>query len=271
MAAHVLICSPMSPHQHKESAEKRDPVISVKNVSFAYQSGIPILNDINFDVYARDFIGLIGPNGGGKSTLLKLIVGILPLQKGTIQLFGETLQEFRRWSYIGYVSQSVAHFDRRFPATVAEVVAMGRTPGKSFFSKLTNEDKAMVDQSLEDVDMLKYKNTPIHQLSGGQQQRVFIARALAGNPCLLALDEPTIGIDVHAQEQFYTLLQKLRKEKGITVILVSHDIDVVVNQVNSVACLNQTLIYHGVPEGLKNQEYFERLYGKDIRLILHNH
>lgn len=263
--------STMPNSQHMKRQKNNKPVICIKNVSFAYQPGIQILKDINLDIYEEDFLGLIGPNGGGKSTLLKLVVGLLPLQHGTIELFGRSVKDFHRWSCIGYVSQKATSFDRRFPATVAEIVAMGRTAQKGFFGVFSKEDKELVDLALEDVDMLKYKNTPLHQLSGGQQQRVFIARALVSNPCFLALDEPTIGIDVRAQEQFYTLLQKLRKEKGLTILLVSHDIDVVVNQANSVACLNQTLIYHGEPQGFAKGNYFEKLYGKDLRLILHGH
>lgn len=258
-------------NQHAELKKNHEPVISVRNLSFAYQQGMQILKDINIDIYEEDFLGLIGPNGGGKSTLLKLIVGILPMQHGSIRLFGKTLKEFHRWSCIGYVSQNAAHFDRRFPATVWEVVSMGRTAYKGFGAVLNSEDKELIHNALVDVDMLKYKSTPIYQLSGGQQQRVFIARALASTPCLLAMDEPTIGVDLQTQEQFYLLLQKLRKEKGLTIILVSHDIDVVVNQANSVACLNQSLIYHGQPEGFAKGDYFERVYGKNLRLILHGH
>lgn len=260
------------PHpKHIQKQKNNEPVISVRNVSFAYQPGMQVLKDIDLDIFEEDFLGIIGPNGGGKSTLLKLIVGILPLQHGAIRLFGKPVKDFHRWSCIGYVSQKVAHFDRRFPATVWEVVSMGRTAYKGFAGTFNKEDKELIERSLEDVDMLKYKDTPIHQLSGGQQQRIFIARALASNPCLLALDEPTIGIDLQAQEQFYLLLQKLRKEKGLTIILVSHDIDVLALQANTFACLNQSLIYHGEPAGLEKHDYFERLYGKNIRFVLHGH
>lgn len=260
-------------HHPKHTAKKdgKEPAISVRNVTFEYLPGMPILKDIDLDIYPEDFLGLIGPNGGGKTTLLKLILGILPMQKGTIRLFGKALKEFHRWSCIGYVSQKAGHFDRKFPVTVGEIVAMGRTAYKGFGAALNSEDKELIDNALEDVDMLKHKNTPVFQLSGGQQQRVFIARALASNPCLLALDEPTIGVDLQTQEQFYLLLQKLRKDKGLTIILVSHDIDVVVNQANSVACLNQTLIYHGAPAGFAKGDYFERVYGKNLRFVLHGH
>ncbi|MFI5205801.1 MAG: metal ABC transporter ATP-binding protein, partial [Candidatus Paceibacterales bacterium] len=222
-------------------------------------------------VQEGDFVGLIGPNGGGKSTLLKLIVNILPLQKGSIKLFNQDIKAFKNWSCIGYVSQNVTHFDRQFPATVWEVVSMGRFALKKPFRSLKKEDYMMIERSLADVDMLDYKNSPLQQLSGGQQQRVFIARALASNPCLLALDEPTIGVDLQAQEQFYLLLQKLRKEKHLTIILVSHDIDVIAAQATTFACLNQELIYHGEPKKFIKEDYLEKLYGKNLRLILHGH
>ncbi len=258
-------------NQHAQLQKNHEPVISVKNVSFAYQPGMQILKDINLDIYEEDFVGIIGPNGGGKSTLLKLIVGILPIQHGSIRLFGKTLKDFHRWSCIGYVSQKAAQFDRRFPATVWEVVSMGRTAYKGFGAVLNSEDNELIRTALADVDMLKYKDTPIYQLSGGQQQRIFIARALASTPCLLALDEPTIGVDLQTQEQFYLLLQKLRKEKGLTIILVSHDIDVIATQANTFACLNQVLVYHGEPKEFIKEDYMEKLYGKNLRLILHGH
>lgn len=260
-------------HQkHDKVSGKKAPVIAVRNVSFAYQNGMQVLKDINLDIFEEDFLGIIGPNGGGKSTLLKLIVGILPIQQGSIHLFGKTIKEFRRWSCIGYVSQKAGHFDRRFPATVWETVAMGRTPYKGFGSIMLNgDDRELIHNALEDVDMVKYKNTPIYALSGGQQQRIFIARALASSPCLLALDEPTIGIDLQAQEQFYLLLQKLRKEKGLTIILVSHDIDVIATQANSFACLNQGLVFHGEPKEFIKEDYLEKLYGKNLRFVLHGH
>jgi len=261
----------MNHSKHLNGPPKKEPVISVRNVSYEYIRGMPVLKDINLDIYGEDFLGMIGPNGGGKSTLLKLIVGVLPLQKGTIHLFGKVLKDFHLWSCIGYISQKAAHFDNRFPATVWEVVAMGRTAYKGFGGMLNGEDRELIGNALKDVDMLKYKDTPIFQLSGGQQQRIFIARALSSNPCLLALDEPTIGIDIQAQEQFYLLLQKLRKEKGLTIILVSHDIDVIATQANSFACLNQELVFHGEPKEFIKEDYLEKLYGKNLKFVLHGH
>ncbi len=246
-------------------------VISVQNLTFSYDGKTPVLKNINLEIEEGDFVGLIGPNGGGKSTLLKLMLNILPLQQGRIRLFGRDMRSFKDWTCIGYVSQKATHFDRQFPVTVWEVVSMARCPRKRFLQTLKKEDVEMIERSLADVQMLSFKNTPLHELSGGQQQRVFIARCLASNPCILALDEPTIGVDLHAQEQFYLLLQKLRREKHLTIMLVSHDIDVIATQVNKFACVNQELVYHGEPKEFIKQDYLEKLYGKNLRFILHGH
>lgn len=249
----------------------KQPVISVQNVHFAYHHHEEILKNITFDVFEGDFLGLIGPNGGGKTTLLKLMVGILPLQKGKIKLFDVDIQKFKQRDLIGYVSQKAAHFDEHFPVTVEEIVGMSLSARLGFFNKFSREDKQDVETSLQDVGMIAYRNKPLHNLSGGQQQLVFIARALASHPQLLVLDEPTVGVDIKAQEEFYLLLKWLQKEKNLTIILVSHDIDVVASQANSFACLNQELVYHGVPKDFIRQDYLRKLYGKDLKLILHGH
>jgi zinc transport system ATP-binding protein len=247
------------------------PIIRIQDVNFAYNPGTLVLKDITFDIHEGDFLGIIGPNGGGKSTLLKLLLGILPLQQGSIELFGQNLRYFKDWHLLGYVSQKATHFEKRFPATVWEIVAMGRTARRGLFKTLSEEDRAHTHKALEEAGMLHKKNTLLYELSGGEQQRVFIARALASNPRMLVLDEPTVGIDLKAQEQFYQLLQNLRQRKNLTIILVSHDIDVVATQASCFACLNQTLIYHGKPKDFFQQDYLEKLYGKNLRLILHGH
>lgn len=247
------------------------PIIEVEHVSFSYGGKILALKDINLTIFEGDFLGLIGPNGSGKSTLLKLILGILPLQHGSIKLFGKPIKQFDRWSCVGYVSQTASHFDRRFPATVSEIAAMGRVSGKGLGRSLGTSDLDIIRKSLEEVGMLHYKDVPLHDLSGGQQQRVFIARALASKACLLVLDEPTIGIDLNAQEQFYHLLKELRETKKMTIIFVSHDIDVIAAEANTFACVNQELIYHGKPMDFIKEDYLEKLYGKNIRQILHGH
>lgn len=250
---------------------KIQPIISVQNIHFAYHNHEAILKNITFDIFEGDFLGLIGPNGGGKTTLLKLMVGILPVQKGAIKLFGIDIQSFKQKDFIGYVSQKVAHFDEHFPVTVEEIVGMSLIARHGFFRTFSHADKKDIEESLKDVGMLSHRKKLLHDLSGGQQQRVFIARALASHPRLLVLDEPTIGIDIKAQEQFYLLLKKLQKQKNLTIILVSHDIDVVASQANNFACLNQELVYHGVPKDFIRGDYLRKLYGKDLKLILHGH
>ncbi len=250
---------------------KPQPLISVQNIHFAYHSHEAILKNITFDIFEGDFLGLIGPNGGGKTTLLKLMVGILPVQKGKIKLFGVDIQRFKQRDLIGYVSQKAAHIDEHFPVTVEEIVGMSLVSRRGFFKRFSSEDKKDIEEALLDVGMLTHRQKLLHDLSGGQQQLVFIARALSSHPRLLVLDEPTIGIDIKAQEQFYLLLKKLQKEKNLTIILVSHDIDVVASQANSFACLNQELVYHGVPRDFIREDYLHKLYGKDLKLILHGH
>jgi len=138
-------------------------------------------------------------------------------------------------------------------------------------SILPEEDDKIIEKVLAEVEMLQEKNTMLHSLSGGQQQRVFIAKALAQNPELLIMDEPTIGVDINTQEKFYTLLRQLRQDRKLTIILISHDIDVIANEVNRFACLNQELIYHGTPKDFIKEDYLEKLYGKDLKHILHGH
>ncbi len=245
-------------------------IIEVQDVSFAYGK-TAVLKNISFTIHEGDYLGVIGPNGSGKSTLLKVILGLLKPTTGTIKLFGSDGLHFKEWSKIGYVPQKAINFDPLFPATVREVVSMGRFGKRGLVRSLTPEDNVIVERSLGQVEMLEHHDRLIGDLSSGQQQRVFIARALAGEPEVIFLDEPTVGVDVKTQEQFYILLKKLNQEMGITLVLVSHDIDVVANEVTELACINQTLIYHGEPEEFVKGDYLQKLYGKNIRQILHDH
>lgn len=227
-------------------------IIKLQHVSFAYDEGIDIVKDISFNIHQGDYLGIIGPNGGGKTTLLKLILGLLKATSGTI-----TLSIPR----IGYVAQNATSIDRTFPITVREVVAQGRVAGRGLFHALTQEDWRIVDQSLSQVDLLDKKNIPIGDLSRGQQQRVFIARAITGHhPHVIILDEPTTSIDANSQEQFYSLLKKLNQKLGITLILVSHDIDIITKEVTEVVIINQRLLYYGDPKKFTKTHY-----------ILHQH
>ncbi|MEK7165512.1 MAG: metal ABC transporter ATP-binding protein [Patescibacteria group bacterium] len=248
----------------------KNTLVSVDNVGFAY-NGEKVLEHISFDVGRGDFLGLIGPNGSGKTTLLRIILGLLVPQEGEVKLFGKPVSGFKEWGRIGYVPQRATYFDTRFPITVAEVVGLGRVMKAGLFQQLDSRDQAAIDEALLEVGLREHKNTPLVQLSGGQQQRVLIAKALSAQPELLILDEPTVGDDVEAQDKFYEELTQLNQKRNLTMILVSHDIDVVVNEVNKLACLNKRLIYHGGAKEFIKGNYLEKLYGKSRRFVLHGH
>jgi len=245
-------------------------IIEVQNVSFAY-GDVPVLENISLTIHQGDYLGIVGPNGSGKSTLLKVMVGLLQPRSGSVSIFGHSAQAAQRSSRIGYVPQKAVNFDTLFPATVREVVAMGMYGKMGILKRMTARGRGVIDRALEQVEMLPFQHRLIGDLSSGQQQRVFIARALASEPEIIFLDEPTVGVDVHTQEQFYILLKKLNQDLGLTLVLISHDIDVIANEVTELACINKTLVYHGEPKEFISGDYLHKLYGKNIRQILHDH
>lgn len=245
-------------------------IIELQNVSFSY-GDTPVISNISLHIHRGDYLGIIGPNGSGKTTLVKIILGLLKPSAGVVRLFGNNAASFQDWSKLGYVPQKAINFDPLFPATVYEVVAMGRYGKKGLLKWFNHHDHKLIEQSLRQVEMGEFKNRRIGDLSSGQQQRVFIARALAGEPEVIFLDEPTVGVDVATQEQFYSLLKKLNQEVGLTLILISHDIDVIANEVTELACINQTLVYHGEPKKFITGNYLEKLYGRNTHMILHDH
>ncbi|MDJ0726769.1 MAG: metal ABC transporter ATP-binding protein [Prochloraceae cyanobacterium] len=215
----------------------KNKVIEISNLWAGYGSE-PILHDINLTVLERDFIGLIGPNGGGKSTLLKVILGLLKPMKGSVKIMGRSVDSGKK--SIGYVPQFV-EFDRNFPVRVEEVVQMGRLGQRKLFQPYNSKDRAVVQQALEIVEMWPMRHLPLAELSGGQRQRVYIARALASQPKILILDEPTASIDSRISQSIYKLLGELNKY--ITIVIVSHDLAAIYAHVKSIGCLNRRLIY----------------------------
>ena len=255
----------MQPVDHKTN------IIELHNISFSYTNHENILENITFSVHKGDYLGIIGPNGGGKTTLLKIMLGLLKPTTGTIKLFGKNINNFKNWEKIGYVPQKASHFDNSFPATVKEVVAMGRYAKRGLFHMTNKKDAEKVKEALEQVEMWEYRNRQVGDLSGGQQQRVFIARALATTPEVIFLDEPTVGVDVKTQEQFYELLKKLNRELALTLVLVSHELDVVVKEATEVACINCKLVCYCTPKELMKNGGLEQIYGKDLKYLLHAH
>lgn len=237
---------------------QEDRVVVVDNVSFGYDGQLA-LDSINLTVKRGEFLGIIGPNGSGKTTLLKIMLGLLTPRKGDVFLFGTPLKDFKHWSKIGYVPQKAGLSALHFPITVNEVVGLG---GAS--------DEAIAD-ALRSVDIFSLRQKPLNELSGGQQQRVFIARALVSDPELLMLDEPTVAVDVDAQEKFYAMLHGLHKKKKLTLVLISHDVDVVAREVSSIACINRRLLCRGASDDIVKSTVMEKLYGKDVRFVVHTH
>lgn len=250
--------------------DKNTKIIEVKDVSFNFGKN-EVLKNINLEIYKGDYIGIVGPNGGGKTTLIKLMLGLLKPNTGEISLFGSELSKFNGWSSIAYVPQKATNFDPKFPLTVKEAVMMGRYPHRGMFRSLKKEDLTTVDWALEQVEMLELKDRLIGNLSGGQQQRVFMARALAQKPEVIFLDEPTTGVDSNSQIQFYKLLEKLNKELGITLVLISHDINMVMKEVTEVICVNQILVCNVSPDEFVKGDYLTKMFGEQMKFILHNH
>ena len=239
-----------------------EPIITFEHVTFRF-TGEPVVQDITFTLEKGEFLAMVGPNGGGKSTLLKLALGLLQPQGGRVQRALE-------WKAMGYVPQRAAAFDVQFPGTVGEIVSQGLYRGPSVSSFFQPWDTPPVREALETVGMWPYRHRRIGALSGGQQQRVLIARALVRHPQLLVLDEPTEGVDPALQEGFYALLRRLNRDQGITVFLVTHDVGVVIKEATRVACVNQRLVFHGPPSDLSDVHLSE-LYGVPIGLLEHGH
>lgn len=235
-------------------------IIELDRICFSYTSD-EVVKDVSLAIHKGDYVGIVGPNGGGKTTLLKLMLGLLQPKDGNIKLFNTDIKDFKDWSKIGYVPQRT-YVEMNFPVTVEEMVAMGRYGKRGLFHFPTNEDKDKTLQALKQVDMVDYKDRQIHDLSGGQQQRVFIARALASEPEIIFLDEPTVGVDVKTQKQFYALLRKLNKELDLTLVLVTHELDVVAHEATELGYINRTMEYYGEPEEFLKGKYFHELIGK---------
>jgi zinc transport system ATP-binding protein len=219
-----------------------DHIIEIQNLNFSYNRQ-SVLRDVNLSVDQGDFVAMIGPNGGGKTTLLKLMLGLLSADSGAVRIFNGSPQNVSH--RIGYVPQDV-HINKNFPVSALDVVLMGRLkPGRGW-SRHSHQDRRAALNALDQVEMKKFRDHRIGELSGGQKQRVFIARALVTDPELLILDEPTASIDTKGQNDFYSLLKELNQT--ITVIVVSHDLMVVSGFIKSVVCVNQRLHYHGQAE-----------------------
>lgn len=250
----------------------KQPIIEIHDVNFTYDRQ-KVLEDINITIEQGSFVGLVGPNGSGKTTLLKCLLGLLKPQQGEIKLFGQTIQKFKDWHKVGFVSQKANSFNTGFPASVFEVVSSGLTSKLGLFKFMSPKDRKHVDEAIEAVGLGKFAKRNIGELSGGQQQRAFIARAIVSNPKLLILDEPTVGVDAQTVHSFYEMLTHLNRDLGITLILVTHDVGTITDKVTHVACINKHLHFHGNSrefELLKDDEMSD-FYGHSLHVLTHDH
>jgi len=207
-----------------------------------------VLREVDLEVDAGEFLAIAGPNGGGKTTLLRLALGLEHPSRGRVELFGERADRFRDRARLGYLPQR-AQLALQAPATVREVVAAGRAPLKPI-GRLGGSDREAVERAIERVGLTSYANRPLTRLSGGQQQRAFIAKALVADPKLLALDEPTAGVDVEAQEALAELLSRLQGELGVTILYVSHEFGAIEHVVERLVLVRERIIFDGPPSSL---------------------
>ncbi len=239
-----------------------EDAIVLKDVWFSY-AGTPVLEDVSLAVKEKDFLGIIGPNGGGKTTLLKIILGLVRPDRGEVLVFGAPPAS--GVGMLGYVPQ-YAHIDPSFPLSVRDVVLMGRLGKRGMLRRYSIADRAAADEALEMVEIGGLKGRQIGKLSGGQRQRVLIARALASEPKILLLDEPSASLDTNIGKSLYALLDKLSRE--IAVVLVTHDIGVISQHVRSVACMSRRLFMHS-DSNVIDAGTLEKVYGCPVDLIAH--
>lgn len=238
----------------------REPVIQVEGLSFSYGAH-PVLEEVSFTVHRGEYVTMVGPNGGGKTTLLRLLLGLEHPDRGSVRLFGGPPERGRE--RVGYMPQH-AHLDPQFPITVEDVVLMGRLKGG--WGLYTREDREAARAALADVGLEEHGGDSFSALSGGQRQRVLLARALAGRPELLLLDEPTANVDVDVEQRLQTILDGLSRR--MTILLVTHDLGFVTGAVHSCLCVNRTVRMH--PIGGLTGEVIRDLYGSPMRQVRHD-
>ena len=242
---------------------KKNNIIEIKNLDFSYENSMPVLENVNLTFNELESACIVGPNGGGKTTLLYLILGLLKPNSGTITIFGKSPVEAH--GQIGYMPQYI-QLDNKFPICVSEIVLMGRL-GRGFWGRYSKKDREVAMEAMKEMSIEHLAKRQFSELSGGQRQRVLIARALTCNPKLLLLDEPTTNIDPGMQEQFYEILYKLNQR--MSILTVSHDLGFVSDKIDSVICVNRTVQVH--PTNALDGNIITDMYGYDVNLIRHDY
>lgn len=236
-------------------------IITVRGLGFDYGDGW-VFHKLDLDIAKGDFVAVIGANGAGKSTLMKMLAHALPPTVGEIFYYGQPIADFKQWQKIGYVAQNPMKMQRGFPISVEEVVALGLLQPGKIWHRFTQQERQAVEQALMDFQLTGLRHRKIGELSGGQQQRVFLARAMVHHPEILLLDEPATGIDMASKVALYAMLKRINEEQNVTIVMISHDLELAADAAKSAICINHGICFRGdVHEALKHHHkhgYFYR-------------
>lgn len=246
-------------------------ILSVKNLFFRY-NGLDVLSDISFSLTAGDYVGLVGPNGSGKTTLLKVLLGFVRPERGEVRLFGRDPVGFNEWQRIGYLPQKPAALSPYFPATVKEIIALGLLSRKRFPKYMNRSDQGKIVRVLDLLDIGDIKDRLIGELSGGQQQRVLLARAIVNDPDFLILDEPSTALDPETRERFFSLMGDLNRQRGVTIIIVTHDTGNIGRYASKLLYLDKRLFFYGSFADFCASSEVTRIFGEfSQHIICHRH
>jgi zinc transport system ATP-binding protein len=246
------------------------PILEVKDLT-VNRTGQLVIQKANFSVNKGDYVGIVGPNGGGKTTLILALLNFLPHTEGTIRFFGSDIDRFSAWEKVAYISQQATNFDRQFPLTVRELVSLGCIKKQNIGRRFKTQDWQAVNESIEFMGLTDVAEKRIGQLSGGQKQRVFVAKALARKPEIIFLDEPVVGVDSTTQEKFYQKLSNLNSEKQTTILMVTHDLTSVFCRMSKVLCVNRKIEVADVTPDLDTDGFLKRAYGEHFHFVFHKH
>ncbi len=245
------------------------PIFDVQSLSL-HVKGQTILKNISLQIFEGEYVAIIGPNGGGKTTFVRTLLGLQKATSGTIRIYAQEREKFQDWHKIGYVPQKATLVDKNFPATAYDIVKMGRMAAGSIFAFFSQKDRQAIEESMKKMDVWHLRDRLIGELSGGQRQRVMIARALSSNPRILILDEPNTGVDVSSQKRFYTLLKELNTKEGITILFITHDVGVIIDDITKLVMINQKASVCTNLKEMMSCEEISDLYGVEAHL-LQNH
>lgn len=246
-------------------------IVSIKNLCFGY-GPVEALHDVSFDVEKGDYVAVAGPNGAGKTTLIKNMLGLAVGSSGTVELFGRNIKRFDRWDRVGYLPQNVGSFNPLFPATVREVVGLGLLSRKRFPKIFVAGDFEKILRVLDVMGISDLGDRPASELSGGQQQRMFLARALVADPELLILDEPATSLDPQSRENFYQFIRTLNKDRGITILLNTHDTAQTGKYADKLLYLDKKLVFYGRFDDFCRSGEMTKYFGHfSQHLICHQH